>query len=152
MKEIKRILLATDFSEISHNAKDTAAMLKDKLGCTLDVVHVFEINSLELPAPYYFMPGVDQWMNTHLDDLRKKGRTALDEMVAELGVDTHGHYLEGKPREMIVAKAEELGIDLIVMGTHGHSGFNRVVMGSVAEQVMRHAPCAVLTVKGQEKA
>jgi universal stress protein A len=55
----------------------------------------------------------------------------------------------GVPHDVIVGTAKSLGVDLIIMGTHGRLGLKRLVLGSVAENVVRHAPCPVLTVRGR---
>ncbi len=148
MTNINKIALATDFSEISKKALDMVIHLKENLGCKVDVVHVFDSGAFEMPAPYYFMPGVEQWVDDHFSGLKDKGRSALSDLLPGLGDDCEGHFLEGKANKVIVEFAKTHDVDLIVMGTHGHSGLNHLIMGSVAEYVVRHAPCAVLTVKG----
>lgn len=150
MKDIKKILLATDFSDISKKALETVVYLKENLGSSVDVIHVFDPTAFEMPAPYYFMPGVEQWVDEHFSGMRDKGRSALNDLLPELGGEAHAHFLEGKPGKTIVRFAEENGFDLIVMGTHGHSGLNHLILGSVAEYVVRHAPCGVLTIKGEK--
>lgn len=147
MKDIRKILFATDFSETSQKALDTTLYLKKELGCEVHVIHVFDPSVFEMPAPYYFMPGVENWLDEHLTGMKDKGRNALNDLMPGLGADCHGHFIQGKPTQAIVKFAEENGIDLIVMGSHGHSGVNHLLMGSVSEHVARHAPCAVLTIK-----
>ncbi len=151
MTEIHKMMFATDFSEISHKALDMARFLKKNLGCSLDVVHVFDPSAFEMPAPYYFMPGVEKWIDDHFSGLKEKGRTALSDLLPGLGDEARTHFIEGKATKELVAFAKKNDIDLIVMGTHGHKGFNHLIMGSVAEHVVRHAHCAVLTVKGEPK-
>ncbi len=145
--EIKNILFATDFSETSKKALDTAAYLQRALGASLHVVHVFDPSAFEMPAPYYFMPGVEEWIDKHFSGIRNHGRTALDDLLPELGERASGHFLEGRAAKQIVQFAKDHDIDLIVMGTHGHKGFNHLVMGSVAEHVLRNAPCPVMACK-----
>ncbi len=148
MTEIKKMMFAADFSAVSKKALEMAVSLKESLGCSMDVVHVFDSSSFEMPAPYYFMPGVDKWVDEHFSGLKEKGRMALGDLLPGLG-DCRGHFLEGKANKTLVKFAGENDIDLIIMGTHGHKGFNHLILGSVAEYVVRHAPCAVLTVKGE---
>ena len=152
MRDIKNIMLATDFSEVSQNALDMAAQLKRELACKVHVVHVFDSSAFEMPAPYYFMPGVEHWLDDHFSGVKDKGRKALDDLVPELGDNCEGHFLEGSPKHIIIDFAKKHDIDMIIMGTHGHSGLNHLIMGSVAEYVVRHAPAPVLTVRGKEKA
>ena len=150
MTEIKTMVLATDFSDISKNALEMALVLRDSLGCSLDVVHCFDPTAFEMPAPYYFMPGVEQWIDKHFSNIKNRGRNALDELLPEIGDNCKSHFLEGKPGKTLVDFAHKNDVDLIVMGTHGHKGLNHLIMGSVAEYVVRHAACAVLTVKGKQ--
>jgi nucleotide-binding universal stress UspA family protein len=150
MKNIQKILLATDFSEASKSAEEMAIYLRDHLDATLTVVHAFDPSAFEMPAPYYFMPGADTWLNERLDDLRKKGAEALEEYCQKLG-NCDCEFLEGRPGKLIVAYAKANDIDLTVLGTHGHTGLNRVLLGSVAEYVTRHMDKPVVTVKPPHK-
>lgn len=150
LKNIQKILFATDFSKTSEKAQNFATYLKDRLECHLDVVHVYDPAVLMMPAPYGALPGVDQWVDDHFANLKSRGRTALDDLCPDLGPGCSAAFLEGKPGPAIVAYAKEHDIDLIVMGTHGHRGMNRLLMGSVAEYVLRHSDCPVLTIKNEE--
>jgi nucleotide-binding universal stress UspA family protein len=74
----------------------------------------------------------------------------LEDLARELsgaGLEVETEVAEGDPAELIVARAAELGADLIAMGTHGLSALGRVFLGSVARRVVQHAPCPVLTVR-----
>lgn len=148
MDTIKRILFPTDFSAASTEAKQMAALLRDQFGCALDVIHVYDPSALSMPIPYNTLPGVDQWVDNHFDVFRKQGRQALEELCPELGNNCSSAFLEGQPGPVIVDYAAKHEIDLIVIGTHGHRGLQRLLMGSVAEYVLRHATCPVLRVKG----
>jgi nucleotide-binding universal stress UspA family protein len=143
---LKKILFATDFSDLSNDAMAMAVILRDKIGCSIEIVHVFDQSSFEMPAPYYFMAGANHWLDEHLSELRKRGQTALEKLSEQLG-GCRAYFEEGKPGKNIVAAAERNHCDLIVLGTHGHRGWNRLTLGSVAEYVVRHAHCAVMTVK-----
>lgn len=145
-KTIKKIVLATDFSETSAAAREMALNMRDNLAAELDVVHAFDPVSFEMPAPYYFMPGADNWLRDRLDNLREQGKKGLEDHCREMGVKRF-HFLEGNPGEEIVKHAENDGADLIIVGTHGHTGLNRLLLGSVAEYIVRHAEVPVLTVK-----
>ena len=150
MKAFKKVIFTTDFRETSQKAREAAELLRKTMDCDLEIVHVFDSATLEVPAPYYFMPGVDNWMAEHLDKMRTRGREALDHLCAEMG-GVPGYFLEGKPGHVLTEFAAERGADLIVMGTHGHTGWDRMVLGSVAEYVVRHADCGVLTIKPDKK-
>ena len=122
---VREMLFPTDFSAVSAAAGRTAADFARHFGARLHVLHV-------VPAGF------------SLDG----PRAALEEMVAGLGGDvTLTRQVErGLAAPAIVAYAQAHRIDLIVMGTHGRTGFSHVLLGSVAEAVVRRAPCAVLTV------
>lgn len=141
---ICRILFPTDFSETARAAWDWATTLAGRLGAGLIVLHVME--------PIRSLAGVDLGIN-ELERIWKAGReVAEQEMNALLsGADPNlrtAHIIEeGMPFERIIWIARRQGADLIVMGTHGRSGLRRVFFGSVAERVVREAPCPVLTVR-----
>ena len=88
-----------------------------------------------------------------LETLEQEGQRLVDEMVArveERGIDVTGEVVRGSPHEAIVEYADEHGIDVIVMATHGRTGVERVLLGSVTERVVRTAPTPVLTVHAEE--
>jgi len=89
-----------------------------------------------------------------LETLRDEGRQAVrDVEVAgtQAGLTVVTEIPEGNPHEEILAYVSEHGIDMVIMGTHGRTGLDRVVMGSVAERVVRRSPIPVLTVRGEEQ-
>ena len=106
-------------------------------------MHVWEI-----PVTAYGPMGV-----TTIDlstPIEEAARTQLDAVVAGLrarGIDVESSRVQGVAWDGIVSLAERVGADLVVVGTHGRTGVRRVLMGSVAERVVRHAGCAVLTVR-----
>jgi nucleotide-binding universal stress UspA family protein len=139
MLAIKTILYPTDFSERAGFAFDLACALARDHGARLVVLHV-----IELPAPlggdagmYVPVPAAD-WVV-----LREK----LQQLRPAPGVAVEHRLAEGDPAAEIVYAAGEVKADLVVMGTHGRTGLRRLLMGSVAEQVVREAPCPVLTAK-----
>ena len=151
MNEIKKILFATDFSDVSRNAEDRLSGLMDKLGGRLEIVHVFDPDEFNIPGPYYFMAGLEKWLTDHYDAVRQRSKKALDELCRKFG-DVPGHFEEGQPGKQIVALAKRLNSDLIVMGTHGHKGWNHFLLGSVAEYVIRRAPCDLWAIKPRVQA
>jgi len=141
----KKILVGTDFSEASDEARRVAIELARRLGAELEIVHVEE----PIPA-YAFAEGalldlprlqeeVRTWAERQLEDLARGARAS--------GVSTTTAVLLGVPANTIVEAARTERADLIVLGTHGRTGLERVLLGSVAERVVRNAPCAVLTVR-----
>ena len=136
MNDVRRILLATDFSPGSQRARAYAGMLARRLGAELLVAHVSE--------PLAIVPGSD----LAAEELAQTERE-IDHVVAELAreqVAARGVVVPGEPAGEIVALAERERADLIVLGTHGRSGLAHVLLGSVAESVLRRAHCPVLAV------
>jgi nucleotide-binding universal stress UspA family protein len=139
----KIILYPTDFSECSSYALPLAADLATKYQARLIVLHVVETIG---PANVTFGEVETQLEpQGYLDRLWKEIRNVRPPVDASVSVD---HLLiEGDPTREIDHVARDQHCDLIVMGTHGHRGLERLFLGSVAEQVIRRAPCAVLTVR-----
>ena len=149
MIDLHRILVPTDFSKSSANALTYGAAFAAKFGAELHLLHVVQDLALFIPEAVMLsppmMPPVAQFVSA--------ARLALDRAVQELGVAEVRilpEVAEGAPFEEIIRFAREQDIDLIVMGTHGHTGLAHLFMGSVAEKVVRRAPCPVLTVRHPE--
>jgi len=139
MLPLRTILHPTDFSEQSDYAFWMACLLAQDYETRLIALHVTE------PTVIYgeFGPYVRE-SETDREELNRRLRQ-LQASDPKVFVE---HYLrEGDPVEEILRAAEQTRCDLIVMGSHGRTGLNRLLMGSVAEQVMRWAPCPVLVVK-----
>jgi nucleotide-binding universal stress UspA family protein len=87
---------------------------------------------------------------SHSERRQQEGREAVERTTAQLlleGLEVDGVALPGEADDVIIALAEKIGADLIVVGTHGRTGFGKVLLGSVAERVIGKAKCAVLVVK-----
>jgi nucleotide-binding universal stress UspA family protein len=139
MTRIQKILHPTDFSENAGHAFTLACSLARDFGARLILAHVhpppFEAPTELAPPP---APGVPP----------KAPREKLKALRPEDPKVAVEHYFRvGDEAEEIIRLAEEEGCDLIVMGTQGRTALGRLLMGSVAEQVLRRAPCPVLTVK-----
>ena len=139
----KKILFATDFSPASDAALQYATSLARDSGATLLIAHVEE-----LPMPYvggemYFAQ--PEYPNPEI-------RRMLEAVVPpDKSVRYEHRLVMGTAADDIVRLADEEHVDLIVIGTHGRTGLKRVLMGSVAEAVMRRATCPVLTLKQSDK-
>jgi nucleotide-binding universal stress UspA family protein len=147
---IQTILCPTDFSECSRAAFDFALDLAKRLGARVHLLHVFQ-----LPQYVGFEDGVTMAAASaeFLSRLRKQGEEQLRAFAEECkraGVDAHAEHVEGIPYTEIVNRSA--GADLVVMGTHGRTGLPRLLLGSVAERVVRLAKCPVVTVPEPEKA
>jgi nucleotide-binding universal stress UspA family protein len=138
-----RILVPTDGSADTERAVEHAVDLAAAHDAELHAVYV--VNA----ATFAGLPMETSWEG--IDDvLRGEGESALDRVesiAAERGVPVTARLLEGSPSRRIVEYAEEEGCDLVVMGTHGRGGIDRLLLGSVAEGVVRACSVPVLTVK-----
>lgn len=136
-----RIVVPTDGSEGMGRVLAHAADLARAHGATLDFVYV--VNA----AAFANLPMETSWEGVR-ESLREEGEAALDSAEGTVQrVSTERHVLEGGPAREIVAYADRSGADLVVMGTHGRGGINRILLGSVAERVVRSSPVPVLTVR-----
>jgi nucleotide-binding universal stress UspA family protein len=145
MADIQQILVPVDFSAPSEGALDYAAKFATILGASVDVLHVWEVPGFVPP-----MSMVIEGMSL-LDWAQKNAQEGLDRVVraaATRGVAIRSARAEpGRPASIIPEVAKTGGYDLIVLGTHGRTGLSRMLLGSVAENVVRHAHCPVLTVR-----
>lgn len=143
--QIERVFVPMDFSEFAQEAFEYATMLAKQFGAKVCLVHALEAAAYPLDFALF---GV-----TEAAALRGKILAALHKLVAVLeadGVDAEVVCDVGTPAEVIVKEAGRVAPgakSVIVMGTHGRRGLNRLALGSVAEYVVRHAACPVFTVK-----
>jgi nucleotide-binding universal stress UspA family protein len=149
MIDIRRILVPTDFSKHSHNALNYAVAFADKFGAELYLLHVVQDLALFIPEAVSVAPPVAP----AVEQMTAAVHEALQRVVREndLGrFKVHCEVREGTPFYEIIQFARESDIDLIIMGTHGHTGLAHVLLGSVTEKVVRKAPCPVLTIRDPE--
>lgn len=150
MIRIERILCPIDFSEHSRRALDYAVVVAGWYDATITVMHahaspvpLLPMDPVAAPQPAYIPSGLNEGE-------REAVSSAIDAFVAR--DRAAGRRIESLVDEAvnvpaaIVSRAEALAANLVVMGTHGRTGFNRLVLGSVAEKVLRTAPCPVLCV------
>jgi universal stress protein A len=142
--ELKRLLVPTDFSPTSARALEYAGVLAKQFGASLHLLHVvaFPMQTVASPEGYW----------VELSGFRQRMREDAERLIAQVaaslsGVQLTTEVVEGQsPARAIVEAATERASHLIVMGTHGHGGVTHLLLGSVAERVVRTAPCPVLTV------
>lgn len=140
---IHSILFPTDFSRSNEAALEYASTLAAESGATLHVLHVHDIRDLSTVTGEASSVFASAWQEG-LEEARK----ILEKIVpARAGVDCNHNCVIGTPEEEIVSFASENECELIVMASHGRTGLSRLLMGSVAESVMRKASCPVLIVK-----
>lgn len=141
MPEIRRILCPIDFSEPSETALDYAVDLASKFEADVEVVHVYQLPVYALPDGA--MMAGPEFTTKVTAELQK----ALDELASKKdGAKLSTHLVEGIPYKEIVRMAGELDADLVVMGTHGRTGIKHLLLGSVAERVVRSSERPVITV------
>lgn len=141
-RAIRRALLCTDFSPDAERAAEIAISLCRDLGAELHLVHVLRLAIppyVEMPPPEQLLEEVREVSQRKLDVIREKVRSA--------GIEGTANLVEGEASTEIAKLAKNHALDLVVMGTRGHSGLAHVALGSVAERVLRQVSCSVLTAK-----
>jgi nucleotide-binding universal stress UspA family protein len=148
MPAFKKILVPVDFSKYSQRALEIACELAKSFETPITLMHAYVIPTYPLPEGYVLASAET------VAELMDKTQKAMNEVKAtalKLGAPKVDVILsEGVAFAEIVRAAREKGFDLIVMGTHGRTGLKHALLGSVAEKVVRKAPCAVLTVRDSE--
>jgi nucleotide-binding universal stress UspA family protein len=147
---IDSILLPTDFSECARRAVPVAAEFARLLGARVVCLHVVEpivqpVGWTPLAEP---MPVAE--LGEQLDTAAARDLPAFSRSEEFAGLDVEDLIAHGDPAAEIVRMAEERGVGLIVISSHGRTGLGRILFGSTAESVVRHARCPVLVVKPQE--
>ena len=146
--EIKQICVPTDFSECGDHAVQHGAAMARKFDAELHIVHVIQDVGEKLKHPDFTSQGTS--VTEFLKALEKGATEYLARLAAEKawkGLKVNQLYLHGAPAEQICRYALDQEIDLLVLGTHGRSGLKHLLLGSVAERVLRTSPCPVLTVR-----
>lgn len=142
---IARIVCAVDFSEYSEYALRYAVGLAETFDADLKLLHVVELPFL----PSYSLAGVPD-LSLPVDQIEESARQKVQELLdkcRETHAKTEGEVRTGSAFLEIINFARETDADLIVVGTHGRTGLRHMIIGSVAEKVVRKAPCPVLSVK-----
>lgn len=145
MIRLQRILLPTDFSELSAHSVSYATALAERFEAELHVLHVVEEPAVAVPE----YGGIAVWQE-YLQTARRMATEKLATLPDPQWSATHPvvrQIRQGTAFVEIIRYAREREIDLIVMSTHGRTGLKHVLMGSVAERVVRQSPCPVLTVR-----
>jgi nucleotide-binding universal stress UspA family protein len=140
----RAILHPTDFSEYAQQAFRVACSLAKDRDAKLILLHV-------VPKPLTTLGGTQGLPPQSVEYDLSERRTHLAAFKAPEGVTVERRLHVGDEVEGILRAAQETGCELIVMGTHGRTGLNRLLMGSVAEQVVRRAPCPVLTLRAESE-
>ncbi len=144
MRPIKKILVATDFSPCAQSALDVAVELAAPLRASILLLHVSSVPTEVLPDGSVLnldglaIERIERSIDEHLCDERRRAQRA--------GVTIAVEHADGQPADVILRRAAEEQVDLVVAGTHGRRGLKRLVLGSIAERVLRAAACPVIIV------
>jgi universal stress protein A len=152
MSPITKILVPVDFSGCSRAALGHALFLSEKFSAPVHLLHVWHI-------PGHLRPDLTVWVGdvsgTLADHAQQEANAEMAKFLSEMGLASRSgvtsEVIAGTPATAIVETAKAKGCDLIVIGTHGRTGFSHLLLGSVAESVVRHAPCPVMTVRGPKE-
>ena len=146
MIQIKKVLHPTDFSDNSREALEYALAFSKWQSAEIVLLHVCE--EVEYAPPEYYMDKDESVRQ--LKERSGAALAALDKVAAtheDSGVQISTTIASGKPFDEIIKTAQDIGADLIVLGTHGRTGLAHILIGSTAEKVVRKASCPVLTVR-----
>ncbi len=150
----KKIMIATDGSDCSRLAADKGIELARLSDGMVYAVFVVSTASLSMDGDYFSSMGVNPYWELIYDSLKNQGQKALD-YVKDLGkmkgINVESVLLEGNPADELIQYAEENKMDIIVMGTLGRTGLDRLLLGSVAGNLVRHSKVPVMVVRGKCK-
>jgi nucleotide-binding universal stress UspA family protein len=145
---MKILLVAHDFDETSERALDEAIDLARDLAAKVIVVHVYSVPLYSLPDGSSLIPSADEASRIseaaqrHLDNVLARRQAA--------GIEVQGVLRSGAPDQEICRFADEVGADMVVIGTHARGALGRALFGSVAQRVVRAAKQPVLTIRGPQ--
>jgi universal stress protein A len=148
-----KILIATDLSPASLPAIDKGATLARQLGAAVHLLYVYDPTLL---SPMFLLPGGATMLpaQDHIDAFEEAIHTHLRQLQSERlpGISRVERHIRQDPSASngICTAAQQLSAELLVLGTHGRTGIAQAFLGSVAEQVVRHAPCPVLTIRTEK--
>jgi nucleotide-binding universal stress UspA family protein len=150
MFEVRRILVPVDFSECSMAALEQALFLARRFDASVDVIHVWQPVRPVWTVSYPFDVGHECLTIFEQTEAGQHMKEFLARAEQELP-RARGRLESGDPYRTILQVAEDDGYDLLVMGTHGRTGMSHLLLGSLAEAVVRRAPCPVMTIRAHGK-
>lgn len=143
---IKNIMVATDGSAPGMQAAEMGINLA-RLACAeVTAVYVVDMARLTQLPGYISVPGIKERLLELMDNEGEKATAEVEDMAREAGVVCHKQVVGGNPADELLKISQELGVDLLVMGSIGRSGLSKILLGSVAEKVVRHSKVPVLLV------
>ena len=149
MIQLRKILFPTDFSDSAKHALGYATSFAAEYKAEITLMHVVETLAVGYASDLFPVPMADVFQ-----EISGFARTEIQKLAAELrerGLVVHEKVVQGKPSAEIVRVAQEDGMDLIVLGTHGKGMLDQALFGSTMERVLRKAPCPVLTCRLVER-
>jgi len=149
MNNVQTILVPIDYSDCAPSVVRQGAQLASKLGAQVVLMHAVEPVAGVRPDVVMERDGASVTVGQHLRTAGESRMRAYLEVARAEGVHASVQLVDGKPTDAILAAVDTIGADLIVMGTHGRQGLQRMLLGSVAEHVVRRASVPVLTVRSQ---
>ena len=149
IREIRRIVTPIDFSDNSRLIADSSMFMASKYGASLHLV--FVVQNFEdysgFFVPQMHVPNLEEELMTGAEERMEQFLEEMSDVTTKLGVNDITHkVLMGDVGEQIVDYATEIRADLIIMGTHGYKGLEKIMFGSVADKVVRSALCPVTTI------
>jgi nucleotide-binding universal stress UspA family protein len=141
----QHFLVPMDFSAHADHALDYAIALAEKLQARLTLLHVIQqihmgVGDVATALPYAYIQDIEAGVQVEMEKHLKRVEAA--KLEGDIAI------VHGVPFQCIIDLAQEKNVDLIVMGTHGRTGLQHVLLGSVAEKIVRLAPCPVLVTRG----
>lgn len=147
------ILVPTDGSDVAEIAVEHAIDLAETYDATLHALYVVDTDAMDLSLGSEQVDRIRAGQFSEMDDLEQKARNATGRVIRqaeEHGIPTVEQIAAGRPHTVITNYAEDNGVDMIVMGSHGRGGVRRMLLGSVAERVLRTARIPVLVVDARQ--
>lgn len=143
--EIRKILYATDFSRHATHGFQYAITLSKHFQARMTILH-----AISLPPTIPADPTGGVALTDYFEELEEESKARLQEMLDQTrnhGVEAETLLVDGAPHKVILQEAKRLGVDLIVVGTHGRKGVEHLLLGSTAEKIVRQSPVPVLVVR-----
>lgn len=145
MREIKKVLFSTDFSQDADEVLSYAISVAEKYGAEIDILHV--VHQLADMTNFYVPHMSFDVIEAEMEDAARANLEKVCKEKLEGKIPYSISIRKGVPYREIISASEESGSDIIVMGTHGHTGIDHVLFGSTAEKVVRNSKVPVLTVR-----
>ncbi|CAI50660.1 UspA domain protein [Natronomonas pharaonis DSM 2160] len=152
----ERILIPTDGSKVAKAAVDQAVDIAEKYDAEVHALYVADTDAISYSLGTEQVDRIRQGNFEGMTELREEAKAAtgyVAEQAAEHGLESVEHHAGGQPHRLISSYAEDHGIDLVVMGSHGRSGVRRALLGSVTERTLRstHVPVLVVDYQGTDE-